>query len=56
MSRITTGLFDDPGAVLLENSRGEICFRDVSFAYPDDRNRVFRKLNLAIHPRVNIPA
>lgn len=43
-------IFDDPGAVPLENPRGEICFRDVSFSYPDDHNRVFRDLSLTIHP------
>ncbi len=41
-------IFDDPGAVALQEPRGEISFRDVSFAYPDDHNQVFRNLNLTI--------
>ena len=43
-------IFDDPGAVPLENPKGEIKFNDVSFEYPDDHNKVFRGLNLTIHP------
>jgi len=43
-------IFDDPGAVPLIDPKGEICFHDVSFEYPDDHNRVFRDLNLTIHP------
>jgi ATP-binding cassette subfamily B protein len=43
-------IFDDPGAVPLENPRGDIEFRNVSFEYPDDHNKVFRGLNLHIRP------
>lgn len=42
-------IFDEPDAVELRNPKGEICFEDVSFEYPDDHNRVFQKLNLSIH-------
>ncbi len=42
-------IFDEPDAVKLENPRGDIVFEDVSFEYPDDHNRVFSGLNLAIH-------
>lgn len=42
-------IFDEPGAVVLENPSGEICFRNVSFEYPDDHNQVFHNLNLHIH-------
>ncbi len=42
-------IFDEPGAVVLQNPLGEITFEDVSFEYPDDHNQVFRGLNLQIH-------
>lgn len=41
-------IFDEPGAVDLVNPTGEICFDNVSFAYPDDHNTVFTNLNLRI--------
>ena len=41
-------IFDEPGAVALENPSGEICFHNVSFEYPDDHNQVFHNLNLRI--------
>lgn len=41
-------IFDEPDAVPLENAKGEIEFRNVSFEYPDDHNRVFHNLNLKI--------
>ena len=41
-------IFDEPGAVDLENPTGEICFGNVSFAYPDDHNTVVTNLNLHI--------
>lgn len=41
---------DRPDAVPLEDPKGEIAFHSVSFEYPDDHNRVFRNLNLVIHP------
>lgn len=43
-------IFDEPGAVALENIKGNIVFEDVSFEYPDDHNQVFRHLNLNIKP------
>ena len=42
-------IFDEPGAVELTGTRGNIAFQDVSFEYPDDHNRVFSNLNLEIH-------
>lgn len=42
-------IFDEPDAVPCENVKGDISFRNVSFAYPDDHNIVFRELNLDIH-------
>lgn len=41
-------IFDEPDAVDLAAPTGEICFEHVSFAYPDDHNRVFADLNLHI--------
>lgn len=41
-------IFDEPGAVDIENPEGNIVFTDVSFEYPDDHNRVFSGLNLNI--------
>ena len=43
-------IFDEPDAVPLERTRGNIRFDNVSFEYPDDHNRVFQNLNLEIHP------
>jgi ATP-binding cassette subfamily B protein len=43
-------IFDEPDAVDLVDPKGEIVFDQVSFEYPDDHNRVFRDLNLTIHP------
>lgn len=42
-------IFDEPDAVELKDTKGNICFRNVSFSYPDDHNQVFRNLNLEIH-------
>ena len=42
-------IFDEPDAVELQNPKGEICFENVSFEYPDDHNKVFQNLNLTIH-------
>lgn len=42
-------IFDETGATELQNPKGEIIFKDVSFEYPDDHNRVFQHLNLTIH-------
>ncbi len=41
-------IFDEPGATALENTRGDIEFKNVSFEYPDDHNKVFKNLNLKI--------
>lgn len=42
-------IFDEPDAVELKNTNGEIAFENVSFEYPDDHNKVFKNLNLQIH-------
>ena len=42
-------IFDEPGASVCMNPKGNISFRNVSFVYPDDHNVVFRGLNLEIH-------
>ncbi len=41
-------IYDEPGAVACVNPKGNLFFRNVSFAYPDDHNVVFRGLNLEI--------
>lgn len=41
-------IFDEPDAVELKNPKGDIEFKDVSFEYPDDHNKVFTGLNLNI--------
>ena len=43
-------IFDEPDAVEMPKPTGEITFDGVSFEYPDDHNRVFRNLNLTVHP------
>jgi ATP-binding cassette subfamily B protein len=42
-------IFDEPDAIELNSPKGEIVFKDVSFEYPDDHNKVFTNLNLNIH-------
>lgn len=42
-------IFDEPDAVDCISPKGDIEFHNVSFAYPDDHNVVFRNLNLKIH-------
>jgi ABC-type multidrug transport system, ATPase and permease components len=42
-------IFDEPDAQDIENPKGEIVFKNVSFEYPDDHNRVFSNLHLEIH-------
>ncbi len=42
-------IFDEPGAAPCGEVKGEIALKNVSFAYPDDHNTVFRNLNLEIH-------
>ena len=41
-------IFDEPDAIELKNPEGNIEFKNVSFEYPDDHNRVFSGLNLDI--------
>ena len=41
-------IFDEPDAKPLENPKGDIEFKNVSFEYTDDHNQVFRGLNLNI--------
>lgn len=42
-------IFDEPEAKTLRNPKGDISFENVSFAYSDDHNIVFRGLNLQIN-------
>lgn len=42
-------IFDAPNAIELVNPKGEIEFKNVSFEYPDDHNKVFANLNLNIN-------
>ncbi len=41
-------IFDEPNATDIVNPKGDIEFKNVSFEYPDDHNRVFKDLNFAI--------
>lgn len=41
-------IFDGDGAIELQNPQGNITFTDVAFSYPDDKNQVFKNLNLSI--------
>ena len=41
-------IFDEPDAVALGKTKGDIVFENVSFEYPDDHNKVFANLNLSI--------
>lgn len=43
-------IFSREGAVEMKEPRGDICFRDVSFEYEDDHNKVLHHLNIEIHP------
>lgn len=42
-------IFSEADAKILRDPKGNIVFRNVNFAYPDDQNIVFKKLNLEIH-------
>ena len=42
-------IFDEPGAVELQNPNGNIVFEHVNFEYPDDHNQVFSNLDLEIN-------
>ena len=41
-------IFDEPNAIEMPRPKGSIEFKNVSFEYPDDHNKVFRDLNLSI--------
>jgi len=41
-------IFDEPDAVELLNPKGNIEFKNVSFEYPDDHNKVFSGLNISV--------
>ena len=41
-------IFDEPDARDIENAKGDIEFKNVSFQYPDDHNSVFKNLNFTI--------
>ena len=41
-------IFDEPDATDIANPKGDIEFKNVSFEYPDDHNRVFKDLNFSI--------
>lgn len=41
-------IFDDEDAVLVKDVKGNIEFKNVSFEYPDDHNKVFENLSLEI--------
>ena len=41
-------IFDEPDAHDIENAKGDIEFKNVSFEYPDDHNSVFKNLNFTI--------
>lgn len=47
-------IFDEEGAEELVDVEGDITFRDVSFTYTDDGNRVFTGLNLKIKPKERV--
>lgn len=43
-------IFDEPDAVSMPKPEGRIEFKNVSFEYPDDANKVFANLNLVVKP------
>jgi ATP-binding cassette subfamily B protein len=43
-------IFDEPGAMPMKSPIGDITFNNVEFVYPDDKNQVFKHLNLHIQP------
>lgn len=43
-------IFDEEGAVPLQDVEGEITFKQVSFEYPDDHTPVLSQINLTIKP------
>ena len=46
----TVDIFDEDGAVSLDQVKGEISFKHVSFEYPDDHTPVLADINLTIKP------
>lgn len=46
----TVDIFDEEGAVLLQDVKGQITFQHVSFAYADDHTPVLSDINLTIKP------
>ncbi len=42
-------IFDSPNAVNLIEPKGNIEFKNVSFEYPDDHNKVFKNLNFKVN-------
>lgn len=44
----TVDIFDEEGAKPLQDIKGEITFKEVSFEYPDDHNPVLSRINLTI--------
>lgn len=42
-------IFDEADAIDMDKTKGVIEFRNVSFEYPDDHNKVFRNLNLKVN-------
>jgi ATP-binding cassette subfamily B protein len=43
-------IFDEPNARAMKEPKGDIVFENVEFLYPDDKNQVFKNLNLHIRP------
>lgn len=43
-------IFDDENATEMPKPEGKIEFKNVSFEYPDDHNKVFNNLNLSVNP------
>lgn len=46
----TVDIFDEKGAVPLQNVEGKITFKRVSFEYPDDNTPVLSNINVTIQP------
>ena len=45
----TIDIFDEEGALPLEDVKGEVTFKNISFAYPDDHTPVLSDIDLVIH-------
>ncbi|MBT9779089.1 ATP-binding cassette domain-containing protein [Clostridium sp. MCC353] len=46
----TVDIFDEEGAVPIEDVKGKITFKHVSFEYPDDHTPVLSDINITIRP------